>query len=94
VRAEPRGTYRNDFLNLMSLKLDKSIRFGQQSSIAGFVEVHNLLNTNAAQGYSTLTQAYTNEAQFDADRLRTAYFGRVSEIIAPRIVKFGARLQF
>ena len=94
VRAEPRGSYRNDFLNLMSLKLDKSIRFGTQNSIAGFVEVHNLLNTNAAQGYSTLTQAYATQAAFDADRLRTAYFGRVSEIIAPRIVKFGARLQF
>ena len=94
VRAEPRGTYRNDFLNLMSLKLDKAFRFGQQSNIAGFVEVHNLLNTNAAQGYSTLTQAYTSQAQFDANRQTTAYFGRVSEIIAPRIVKFGARLQF
>jgi carboxypeptidase family protein len=93
VRAEPRGVYRNDFLNLMSLKLDKSFRFGQ-SNIAGFVEVHNLLNTNAAQGYSTLTQAYTSQAQFDANRSTTAYFGRVSEIIAPRIVKFGARLQF
>jgi hypothetical protein len=94
VRAETRGTYRNDFLNLMSLKLDKTIRFGKQTSISGFVEAHNLLNTNAAQGYSTLTQRYVTPQDFEAARATTAYFGRVSEIIAPRIVKFGARFQF
>jgi hypothetical protein len=94
VRAEVRGTYRNDFLNLLSLRGDRVFRLGDRTRISGFVEVHNLLNTNAAQGFNTLTQAFTSQDAFDAARATTAYFGRVSEIVAPRIFKFGARLQF
>lgn len=94
VRAEKRGTYRNDFLNLMSLKADKMFTLHNHARVSLFAEVHNLLNTNAAQGYSTLTQGYASQAEFDAARAKTAYFGRVSEIIAPRIGKFGVRWQF
>jgi hypothetical protein len=94
VRAENRGIYRNDFLNLLSVKADKVFRFGDRTRVSGFVELHNLLNTNAAQGYNTLTQSFASQEAFEAARSRTAYFGRVSEIIAPRIVKFGAKLQF
>ena len=94
VRAEARGTYRNDFLNLLSLKGDKVFRFGDRTRISAFVELHNVLNTNAAQGYSTLTQSFASQAAFEAAQTTTAYFGRVSEIIAPRIVKFGAKFQF
>ncbi len=94
VRAEARGTYRNDFLNLMSLKADKMFTLHEHARLSIFAEVHNVLNTNAAQGYSTLTQAYASQAEFDAARVKTAYFGRVSEIIAPRIAKFGLRWQF
>jgi hypothetical protein len=41
-----------------------------------------------------LTQGYTSQAAFDADRLRTAYFGRVGEIVAPRVLKVGVKFDF
>ena len=31
---------------------------------------------------------------FDAARLTTSYFGRVQEIIAPRILKLGVKFEF
>lgn len=95
VRAEPRGTYRADFLNLLSLKVDKTFRLHRWAAIAGFVEVHNVLNSNAAQNsIGTLTQAFRSQADFDAARARTSYFGRAQEILAPRILKLGMRYSF
>ncbi|HWK09151.1 MAG TPA: hypothetical protein VNR64_03820, partial [Vicinamibacterales bacterium] len=95
VRAEERGTYRADFLNLLSLKVDKTFDFHRHARISGFFELHNVLNTNAAQGsIGTLTQAFKSQAAFDAAKATTSYFGRVQEIVAPRIVKLGVRYAF
>ena len=95
VRAERRGTYRADFLNLLSMKVDKTFRLHQHVRISGFFEIHNLLNSNATQNnIGTLTQAFASQAAFDAARTRTSYFGRAQEILAPRILKLGARYTF
>jgi len=95
VRAEPRGAYRADFLNLMSLKVDKVFQLHPHAQISAFFEVHNLTNTNAAQGsIGTLTQAFTSQAAFDAAKATTSYFGRVQEIVAPRILKLGVKYTF
>jgi hypothetical protein len=95
VRADPRGTYRADFLNLLSLKVDKTFRLHRHAGISGFLEVHNLLNSNAAQNsIGTLTQAFASQAAFEAARTTTSYFGRVQEIVAPRILKLGVRYAF
>jgi Carboxypeptidase regulatory-like domain len=95
VRAEPRGTYRADFLNLLSLKVDKMFRLHPHANISGFLEVHNLLNSNAAQSnIGTLTQAFASQAAFDAARATTSYFGRTQEILAPRILKLGVKYSF
>lgn len=95
VRAEPRGTYRADFLNLLSLKVDKAFELHRHARVSAFFEVHNLTNTNAAQGsLGTLTQSFASQAAFDAAKATTSYFGRVQEIVAPRIVKFGVKYGF
>ena len=95
VRAEERGTYRADFLNLLSLKFDRMFRLHPHANISGFFEVHNLLNTNAAQSnIGTLTQAFASQAAFDAARATTSYFGRAQEILAPRILKLGVKYSF
>ena len=63
--------------------------------MSGFLEVHNLLNSNAAQNsIGTLTQAFTSQAAFDAAKATTSYFGRVQEILAPRILKLGVKFAF
>ncbi len=94
VPVEPRGTYRASTLSLLSLRADKGVRFGGHR--AAFVaELHNVLNSSAGQNsYGTLTQGFTSQAAFDAARRTTSYFGRVQEIVAPRVLKIGFKLDF
>ena len=89
-RMEPRGTYRADTLSLLSLRGDKSFHLGAGYRASFIVELHNVLNSSAGQSnYGTLTQGYSSQAAFDAARLTTSYFGRVQEIVAPRVLKIG-----
>jgi hypothetical protein len=95
IPVEPRGTYRADFLNLLSLRADKSFALGGAYRASLVVELHNVLNSSAAQNnFGELTQNFASQAAFDAARLKTSYFGRVQEIVAPRVLKVGVRLDF
>lgn len=94
-QVEPRGTYRADFLNLLSIRADKSFRFGRGHRVAFVAEVHNVLNTDAGQSsFGVLTRNFASQAAFDAARLTTSYFGRHQEIVAPRILKLGFKLDY
>jgi hypothetical protein len=94
IPVEQRGTYRADFLNLLSIRADKGFRFSGRRA-AFVVEVHNLLNTSAGQNtYGTLTQNFASPTVFDAARVTTSYFGRVEEIVAPRVLKIGFKVDF
>jgi len=100
--VENRGTYRFDFLNLLSLRADKSVRISGASRVSFIAELHNVLNSHAAQGaVGTATQSFASQVAFDAlkvanltARFPTNYFGRVGEIVAPRILKLGVRFDF
>jgi carboxypeptidase family protein len=94
IRAEERGTYRADAMNLLSFRANKRFAIAGGHGLSGFFELHNALNTNAAQGKYTLTQAFTSQAQFDTNRTTVAYFGRTSQIIAPRVAKLGVKFEF
>jgi len=94
LRMDPRGTYRADFLNLLSLRADKGFRFGQRRASV-IVELHNVLNSNAGQSsYGSVTRGFIDQADFVANQSKTSYFGRVQEIVAPRVLKLGFRLTF
>jgi hypothetical protein len=94
IPVDPRGTYRASTLKLLSLRADKGVRFsGHRASFVA--ELHNVLNSSAGQSsYGALTQGYASQAAFDADRLRTGYFGRTQEIVAPRVLKIGFKFDF
>src|SRR5207247_6290140 len=93
IRVEPRGTYRADSLNLLSLRADKSFRINGARRASFIVELHNALNSSAGQvGYGTVTRGNASQAAFDAARLTVSYFGRVQEIVAPRVLKIGLKL--
>ncbi|HEY7287651.1 MAG TPA: carboxypeptidase regulatory-like domain-containing protein [Vicinamibacterales bacterium] len=95
IGVDPRGTYRADTLNLLSLRADKGFRFGGQRRASVIAEVHNVMNSSAGQSqYGALTQGYANQAAFDAARITTSYFGRVQEIVAPRLLKIGFKFDF
>ena len=95
-RVEPRGTYRADTLNLMSLRADKSFRLGMGHRASVIAELHNVFNTSAGQSnFGTTTRGYTDQADFLKQQAAGAsYFGRVQEIVAPRVLKFGFRFDF
>jgi hypothetical protein len=95
VRADPRGTYRADFLNLLSFRADKGFRLNGSRRVLAVAEIHNLLNSSSGQNsYGATTQSFASEAAFQAAQLTTSYFGRVQEIIAPRILKLGVKFEF
>jgi hypothetical protein len=92
---ETRGTYRADFLNLLSLRADKKFTLHGSRRAGVIFEVHNVLNTHAGQSnYGLLTQGFASQAAFDAARKTTSYFGRVQEIVAPRVLKIGFKFDF
>ena len=94
--VEPRGTYRADFLNLMSLRAEKSFRLGGQRRASAIVELHNALNSSAGQStYGVVSRGNLTQAAFETARAAgTSYFGRVEEIIAPRVLKIGFKFAF
>src|SRR5205807_1212631 len=93
-RVEPRGTYRYETLKLMSVRADKRFTFNGHG-VSFVAEIHNLLNESTNQNsVGSLTRNFVNQAAFDAARLTTSYFGRVQEIIAPRILKLGVKFEF
>jgi len=95
VLAEPRGTYRADFMNLLSLRADKSFRISGRRALGLVVEMHNALNSSAGQNsWGLTTQSFASQAVFDSRRSTTSYFGRTQEIVAPRIFKLGVRFAF
>jgi hypothetical protein len=66
------------------------------------VELHNALNSSSSQNsVGTATQNFATQAAFDTliannltAKFPTAYFGRVQEIVAPRVLKIGFKLDF
>ncbi len=94
-RVDPLGTYRASTLNLLSLRADKGVRFGGGRRASIVVELHNALNTSAGQStYGTVTRGFANQAAFQAAQLTTSYFDRVQEIVAPRVLKLGFKIEF
>jgi hypothetical protein len=67
---------------------------GHRASIVA--EVHNVLNSSAGQNsYGVITRANASQAAFETARAAgTSYFGRVQEIVAPRVFKLAFRYNF
>jgi hypothetical protein len=101
-RMEARGVYRYDTLSLLSLRADKSFKLGGGHRASFVAEVHNVLNSSADQNsVGTATQGFVNQAAFDSTitgnltaKFPTSYFGRVQEIVAPRVLKIGVKFDF
>jgi len=79
IVVEPRGSTRLPDVNLLDLNLKKTVRFNTRMSAQPVVEVFNLLNSNAIQARTTV--------------LGPAY-GRASNIVLGRMVKFGVNITF
>jgi hypothetical protein len=63
------------------------------------LEVHNVTNSHAGQAaaatsYGSVTRNFADQAAFDAARATVSYFGRVQEIVAPRVLKLAFKFTF
>jgi hypothetical protein len=92
VRAEPQGNYRADAMKLLSLRGAKTVRIASTARLTPFVELHNLMNINAAQSLYSITRGFASASELASTT--STYFGKVSSIIAPRVLKAGVKFEF
>jgi hypothetical protein len=79
ILAEPIGTRRQDNITLMDLRAEKGIRLGGQRRIGVFLDLFNMFNANAEQNITLASGSN---------------FLRPSNIVPPRIARFGAKFEW
>jgi Carboxypeptidase regulatory-like domain/TonB dependent receptor len=79
VLAEPLDTRRMDNITLLDMRVEKGFRLAERRRAAAFVDVFNLLNANPEE-----TVSWTSGPSFL----------RPLNIVAPRIVRIGAKLEW
>lgn len=80
VLAEPLGTHRQDNITLLDLRIEKVFRLGTAgSSLAPFVDIFNTFNANPEQNINWGSGTT---------------FLRPSNIVPPRIIRIGAKLNW
>jgi hypothetical protein len=78
IRVEPITANRFPTVSILDLRLDKSFRFGSTARLTGMVDVFNILNEGTPINFRTTTVNYRE----------------VTQLLDPRIVRFGVRLDF
>ena len=78
VLVEPLSANRLDHTTIWDLRAEKVFRFGGRS-VSGFMDLYNITNSN-----SEFRQIYTSGSSF----------GFPTTIIPPRIIRFGAKLEW
>ena len=79
VLAEPIGTRRMDNITILDVRVEKGFPLGGHRRLAGFVDVFNLLNANPEQNTSWSSGSS---------------FLRPLSIVAPRVARVGAKLEW
>ena len=97
IPMEPRGTYRADFLNLLSLRGRQARHDSRQPPRVVHRAKCTTCSTRSA-GQNSYGVADAGLRQPGRVRRRpaatTSYFGRVQEIVAPRVLKIGVKFDF
>lgn len=79
ILAEPVGTRRMDHVTLLDVRVEKSVHLGNARRAAVFLDVYNLLNANPVQ---------------NSNWSSGPFFLRPLSIVAPRIARIGAKLDW
>src|SRR5262249_43415128 len=78
-RAEPADARRADNVNVFDMRTEKRLAIGAKSHVSAFVDVYNILNSNAA--YAITVNSGTS-------------FNRPVEVIPPRIARLGMKVDW
>ena len=95
INLEPFGSSRLPTLNTIDLRASKAFRFGRRE-LSVDVDVYNVANANTVWQVRTLTPSITVRpgGDFTATPLRIPQFMSPTQVLAPRIVRFGAAYRF
>ena len=89
VRVEPITANRYPTVSIFDLRFDKTFRFGKGGKVTGMVDMFNLFNSNPPTGLRLTTAGGTVSGV-----VYPSLYREVTEILAPRIVRFGIRYNF
>ena len=77
-RVEPVDTRRFPNVSILDARIDKAFRFGKVGRLTGQFDIFNLLNSGVPTNF----------------RQTSANFLEVTELLAPRVMRFGVRYDF
>jgi hypothetical protein len=90
--ADPFGTYREDNVTLFDTRVEKEFRMPSRRRLGLFFDAFNITNSNAAQALDNVTGRRTttvNGASVEYQR-----FLRPTVVLAPRVYRFGIKMDF
>jgi hypothetical protein len=95
INLEPLGATRLPTLNTLDLRGSKAFRFGRRE-LSVDVDVYNLTNANTVWQVRTLTPAISVRpgGDFNATPRTIPQFMSPTQVLAPRIIRFGAAYRF
>ncbi|HSL22887.1 MAG TPA: TonB-dependent receptor, partial [Vicinamibacterales bacterium] len=96
VFVEPRGSHRLDPLRTIDLRAAKTFRFAAGREIELNVDIFNLANANTVWEVRTLTPQISVRRGGDpaGELIRIPQFMSPTQILSPRIIRFGASWRF
>jgi hypothetical protein len=89
VRVEPITANRYPTVSIFDLRLDKSFSFGKAGKVTAMVDMFNLFNSGPPT-----TLRLTTAGGTVSGIVYPSFYREVTEILAPRIVRFGVRYNF
>jgi hypothetical protein len=90
--AEGYGIYRVDNPTIFDLRLEKRFNLVAGTQLGIFLDAFNLTNSNAAEAMDNVTGRRTTTV--DGEQVEYPQFLRPTEILNPRIYRFGLKYEF
>jgi len=96
VNVEPPATHRLDSLQTFALRVAKTFRMGERRSLEVDVDIDNLTNANTVWEARSLTGRLNvrRDGSPTGEIVNIQQFLSPTQILAPRIIRFGAAFRF
>ena len=88
IYVEPEGAYYYPTGKLANIRLEKRFQITERQTISGMFDLFNAFNANTVIGVNTTTGTVNVNGQI------VPQFGRVTQIVNPRIFRLGVRYLF
>lgn len=89
IYVEPTGSYYYPTAHMFNVRIQKEFRIQERNKIQGMFDLFNINNANTITAVNTVTGLTTI-----SPGVRVPQFGRVTQIVQPRIFRLGVRYMF